>query len=159
MADLYRKNAAVIVCNSQGKVLSCQRASAQDDNLAWQFPQGGIEPHETALDAAYRELREETGITHVKLICAYPTPLKYKFSDEVIAQFQKIGRKHIGQEQYWFLFLFTGTDNEINFYTNPDEIEFKNFQWIDIEEAPSKVIEFKRPVYEIVCSYFKSFIK
>ena len=30
MSDLYRKNAAIIVCNPQGKVLSCQRVENYD---------------------------------------------------------------------------------------------------------------------------------
>lgn len=157
MVDLYRKNAAIIVCNPRGKVLSCQRVENADFN--WQFPQGGIEDNESPKDAALRELKEETGLTQVKLIAEYPQPLRYKFSDDVIEKFKKLGRKNIGQEQYWFLFLFSGSDKEIDFNTNPKEIEFKAFEWIDIEEAPSRVIAFKREVYQKVCSYFKPFVE
>ncbi len=157
MTELYRKNAAIIVCNTQGKVLSCQRVENSDFN--WQFPQGGIEPNEEPLQAALRELREETGLTQVKLIAEYPQPLRYKFSDEVIEKFKKLGRKNIGQEQYWFLFLFSGNDNEIDFKTNPEEIEFKAFDWIDITEATARVVDFKREVYQKVCAYFKPFVE
>lgn len=157
MVELYRKNAGIIVCNNQGKVLSCQRVENYDFN--WQFPQGGIEEGESPLEAAYRELKEETGLVNVKLICQYPHPLKYKFSEEVIEKFKKLGRKNIGQEQFWTLFLHLGTDDEINFKTNPQEIELQAFEWIEIEDAPKRVVEFKKEVYEKVCAYFKPFVE
>lgn len=157
MTEAYRKNAAIIVCNTQGQVLSCQRVENYDFN--WQFPQGGMEPNESPIQAALRELREETGLSQVKLIAEYPEPLRYKFSEEVIEKFKKLGRNNIGQEQYWFLFLFSGNDKEIDFKTNPQEIEFKAFEWIDIEEAPSRVVDFKREVYKKVCTYFKPFVE
>lgn len=157
MSDVYRKNAAIVICNTQGKVLSCQRVENSDFN--WQFPQGGIEVNETPLQAAYRELKEETGLSNVKLIAEYPQPLRYKFSNEVIEKFKKLGRTNIGQEQYWFLFLFSGNDNEIDFKTNPKEIEFKDFAWIDIDDAPDRVVDFKREVYKKVCAFFKPFVE
>lgn len=157
MVELYRKNAGIIVCNNQGKVLSCQRVENYDFN--WQFPQGGIEDGESPLEAAYRELKEETGLVNVKLICQYPHSLKYKFSEDIIEKFKKLGRKNIGQEQYWTLFLHLGTDDEINFKTNPQEIEFQAFEWIEIEDAPKRVVEFKKEVYEKVCAYFKPFVE
>ena len=157
MVELYRKNAAIIICNNQGKVLSCQRVENYDFN--WQFPQGGIEFNEEPIQAALRELKEETGLTQVKLIAEYPQPLRYKFSDEIIEKFKKLGRKNVGQEQYWFLFLFSGQDNEINFKTNPAEIEFQAFEWIDISDAPARVVDFKREVYKKVCTYFKPFVE
>lgn len=159
MVDIYRKNAAIVVCNNQGKVLVCQRTDSSDQQKSWQFPQGGIEDGETPLEAARRELKEETALTKVELLAEYPLPLRYRFSDEVIEKFKKLGRHNVGQEQYWFLFLYTGSDAAIDFKTNPQEIEFKDFAWVDIMQAPDMVIEFKHEVYEKICAYFKPFVE
>ena len=49
MTKLYRKNVGIIVCR-KGKVLLCARADQKD--LQWQFPQGGIEKNEDIIEAA-----------------------------------------------------------------------------------------------------------
>lgn len=45
----------------RGRLLLAQRGKAPDRGL-WGFPGGHVEPGETALEAAARELREETGV-------------------------------------------------------------------------------------------------
>ena len=152
MNGLYRLNAAAIVFNSQGKVLVFGRNDVENQ---WQFPQGGIEPNETPEVAARRELKEETNIQSVCLVAAIPQPLRYDFPPQVLEKFQKLGRTNIGQEQYWFLFYFEGLESEINFTTNPDEIEFKAYKWIEIDEAPNLVVEFKKEVYRQVVKFMK----
>lgn len=44
------------------QILTCMRLGCRDMNGLWQFPGGAIEPHESHVEAAQRELREETGI-------------------------------------------------------------------------------------------------
>ena len=66
MTEQFRENVAIIVSNSEGKVLLCARAD--NPGFEWQFPQGGIDKGESVLEAAYRELSEETGIKEVELI-------------------------------------------------------------------------------------------
>lgn len=60
---------AVIVSRFQGKWLYCQHR----DRDTWEVPGGHREPGETALDAAKRELFEETGALTYTLtpLCAY----------------------------------------------------------------------------------------
>ena len=53
---------AIAVTIRDGKVLLARRGSAPDRGL-WGFPGGHVEPGETALAAAARELLEETGIS------------------------------------------------------------------------------------------------
>lgn len=152
----YRKNAAVVVFNQEGQVLLFARADAQE--LEWQFPQGGIDEGETPLQAAYRELQEETGLTSVELVSQIPYGIKYKFSSKVIEKFKNLGRTNVGQEQYWTLFYFIGEDSEINFYTHPEEIEFKAYQWVDIEKSVARVVDFKKESYRQMIDYFKPII-
>ena len=50
--DGYRPNVGIVICNRQGEVLWARRYGQH----SWQFPQGGINPGETAEQAMYREL-------------------------------------------------------------------------------------------------------
>lgn len=52
---------ALAVLIREGEVLLAQRKKASDHGL-WGYPGGHVEPGESALDAAVRELREETGV-------------------------------------------------------------------------------------------------
>ena len=154
MTDFYRQNVGIVVVNPKGKVLMCARAD--QDGLSWQFPQGGVEPDEDKAAAAKRELYEETGLTSVVLLRQLSTPLRYDFPPN--AQKRYHGR-YKGQEQTWFLFKFTGEDSEINFNIRPEEVEFKAFEWVDIAEAPKRIVSFKKAVYQIVADAFVAYIK
>ena len=74
--DGYRPNVAIVLMNNDGRVFWAQRTS----NDGWQFPQGGMNTDETPVEAMYRELREETGLTPdlVELIGATPGWLRYR---------------------------------------------------------------------------------
>jgi hypothetical protein len=53
----YRPCVGLALFNRQGRVFVGRRAGFGD--AAWQMPQGGIDPGESPLDAAIRELRED----------------------------------------------------------------------------------------------------
>ena len=59
MERLYRPNVAGMMVRQDGKLLICERSGQKG---AWQFPQGGIDPGETALEAVRREIGEEVGV-------------------------------------------------------------------------------------------------
>ena len=152
--EQYRKNVGIVVADKEGKVLMCARADQED--LQWQFPQGGIENGEDITAAAKRELYEETGISSVRLVKVMPTTLRYDFPKSAKKRY---GGLYKGQEQTWVLFYFYGQDDEINFLTNPEEIEFKSFEWVDIREAPQRIVVFKKQVYQKVAEYFAKYLK
>ncbi|WP_341367635.1 NUDIX hydrolase [Yoonia sp. BS5-3] len=68
MSKLTPKLGAIAVVYHDGKFLLVQRRKAPNAGT-WGFPGGHVELGETALEAAARELREETGIV--------ATPLHY----------------------------------------------------------------------------------
>ena len=158
MQEIYRQNAGIVVFRADRKVLMCKRANCNDDNC-WQFPQGGIDDGETALQAAYRELKEETNISSVKLVKHLDFPIAYKFPANTINKFKYKDKIEVGQEQFWTLFYFHGTDSEINFCTNPDEIEFSDYMWVDISIAPKIVWEPKKEAYKSMVKEFKPIIE
>lgn len=157
MTDTYRKNVGIVVFNHENKVLMCARADKASN--CWQFPQGGIEKGETIKQAALRELREETGICSVEIVKILPETLRYRFPKNILERRKKAGSGEVGQEQTWVLARFCGEETEINFQTNPEEIEFRAFEWVDIKEAPLKIVEFKKEVYNRVAEAFLPYLQ
>lgn len=64
-----RQKYAVIIAKHEGKLLWCRHK----DRDTWEAPGGHIEPGETAIEAAARELQEETGATDFTIapVCWY----------------------------------------------------------------------------------------
>lgn len=62
MSLSFPRLGAIAVVLRRGQVLLVQRGKAPDEGL-WGFPGGHVEWGETAIDAALRELAEETGVT------------------------------------------------------------------------------------------------
>ena len=120
------------------------------DDHAWQMPQGGIDEGEAPLQAALRELQEETNVTSVSLIAEAPDWLTYELPQDVAKQAWK-GR-YRGQTQKWFAFRFEGDESEIDIL-NPagaPHPEFEAWRWEHPARLPALVIPFKRQVYEQV---------
>ena len=138
-----RPCAGVMLLNGDGQVFVGQRLDSTLE--AWQMPQGGIDPGEDPLDAAYRELSEETGVTrdHVELIAAPEIELEYDLPDDLIGKVWK--GKWRGQRQRWFLFRLTASDDAIDIDTA--EPEFRAWRWIDPRELPEVIVPFKRALY------------
>ena len=147
----YRKCAGVVVFNHDKKVLVCARVGNRDNQ--WQFPQGGIMKKEKNEAAAVRELFEETSIRSVKVVKTLTEPLRYSFPGSVRRRMLRRGIDSLGQDMFWSLLYFYGDDSEINVQTK--QPEFKAWEWIDIDEAPERIIYFKKDVYRQVVELFK----
>ena len=149
----YRPCVGLMVFNSLGDVFSGQRLD--NPNKAWQLPQGGIDDGENPIQAAFRELEEETSIKSVIFIAEYPKWIKYDVPLNLADNLWN--GKFRGQTQKWLLFYFNGKNNEININTiNP---EFKNWLWMDPFELTSKAIYFKKDVYNQIYKVFLPLIK
>ena len=153
MTEYYRPNAGIVVFNRERKVLLCQR---NDIAGAWQFPQGGIEKGEMPLQAALRELKEETSITSVIPVKTLTKPARYRFTPEIIVSMQQRGFNNVGQDMYWSLVFYTGDDNEINLQT--ESPEFSSYHWGTLEEAYQLIAEFKKTAYAVAVQEFAPII-
>ncbi len=156
MEKKYRQNVGLMIVNQLGQVWIGERANAEKFGYKYQMPQGGIDKGETVIEAAFRELWEETGLQshQVELIKESTAWYQYDFFEPL--QYQD-GLYH-GQKQKWVLFRFEGNDLDFNLKTNPDEIEFVRFFWAQIDEIVDMVVPFKKEVYQAVVREFKPFI-
>jgi len=146
----YRPCAGVMLMNRDGQVFVGQRLDSTLE--AWQMPQGGIDEGEEAIDAAVRELREETGVMpdKVRLIAEAPGEFLYDLPDDMIGRIWK--GKWRGQRQRWFLFGFEGEDGDIDIAT--PEPEFRAWRWADPADLPTMIVPFKKTLYEQVLAAF-----
>ena len=144
----YRDAVGLMVINKDKKVFLGYRAWTQNSPYHWQMPQGGIDAGETAEQAAWRELHEETGMTpeNTRMISVSDNWYTYDIPNK--------DRKLIdGERQKWFLLYFDGLKKDINLHVQKRP-EFIRFRWAQPEKAPFLVIPFKKEVYDQVISEF-----
>ena len=139
-----RNGVGIIVINSENKIFVAKRID--NPKNFWQMPQGGIDKNEDYLQAAYRELEEETSIKSVKLIRELEGTTTYELPNRLLGIIWK--GKYKGQKQKWFLMRYLGKDNEINIKTQKPE--FLEWKWIKLEELTKLVVDFKYHVYKDV---------
>lgn len=152
MSDLpYRPCVGIVLFNAAGKVFVAQRLDRYED--AWQLPQGGIDKGEQPLDAAFRELEEETGTANVELVGESADWLSYDLPSDLVGKVWQ-GRFR-GQTQKWFAMRFLGSDEEID-PTAVSHPEFKSWRWTDLAQLPALAVPFKRDVYAAISAEFAS---
>jgi putative (di)nucleoside polyphosphate hydrolase len=148
----YRPCAGFMLVNAEGLVFVGERIDPSAHGF-WQMPQGGIDPGEDVRAAALRELAEETGVGPdlVEVIAQGAAPFLYDLPPELLGKVWK--GKYRGQQQYWFLGRFLGTDADINLAAH-DPAEFKSYRWVAPAELPELIVPFKRAVYEALVAEF-----
>ena len=112
-----RSGVGIVVLNRDNKVFVGKRIDNQKN--FWQMPQGGVDKSENYLNAAYRELEEETSIKNVDLVKELDGLISYELPKNLLGIIWK--GKYRGQEQKWFVMKFLGQDSEINIKTKHPE--------------------------------------
>jgi putative (di)nucleoside polyphosphate hydrolase len=126
------------------KIMAFERADVAG---TWQLPQGGLEQGEEPITAAWRELKEETGLGEADVVARveFPEWVAYEWPDEVIREHGRDGRRR-GQVQKWFLFDALHPD----ITPSPDGSEFVTWRWVDPSWMVANVVEWRRSAYQRV---------
>lgn len=140
--DGFRPNVGIALGNGRGQLLWAKRVGMQ----AWQFPQGGINPGESAEQAMLRELHEELGLEpgQVEVLgvtrewLRYTLPVRYRRKGKIPLC--------IGQKQKWFALRLTAEESAVRF-DRGEPPEFERWRWVDYWEPVKEVVAFKRDVY------------
>ena len=124
------------------------------DNPAnsWQMPQGGVDKNEDLLQAAKRELEEETSIKTVKIIKELNEWQTYDLPKNLLGKLWE--GKYRGQKQKWFIMKFLGKNNEINIKT--ERPEFLDWKWIKPSDLPTVAVDFKLNIYKKMAKELES---
>jgi len=146
----YRKGVGLMILNKELKVFVGMRIDSKQE--AWQMPQGGVDEGEDLIDAALREMEEETGTRNANIIAETKNWYSYDLPDYLIPKLWN--GKYRGQNQKWFLLQFQGEDNEFNISSGKNA-EFIQWRWSKIEDLPNIIIGFKRDLYISVIEEFR----
>jgi len=87
----------------------------------WEFPKGHANPGETPLEAAARELKEETGLQLMSLHLPHPFTISYIYTRDKIARHKSV---------IYFLGIVEGV-------LQPQLTEVEELQWVPLSQAES----------------------
>ena len=153
LSQYFRAGVGIAVVDESDRLLVLER---DDVPGAWQLPQGGLEAGETPVEAARRELWEETRISwqQVKLLGEHPHWLAYELPRE--SWTTKTGR---GQVQRWFVVRLVDSVPSIDIDApdpETDRPESRAFTWMSLKELLDQATAFREPLYEQLVEYIRS---
>jgi putative (di)nucleoside polyphosphate hydrolase len=141
-ADGFRANVGIVLIRDDRQVFLGGRTGGR----GWQFPQGGVQQHESPEEALFRELKEEIGLEpeDVEVLASTRNWLRYRLPRQYVRRNSR--PTCIGQKQRWFMLKLIGPEHRLHFDAT-DEPEFEDGRWVDYWTPVREVIYFKRAVY------------
>ncbi len=112
------QSAGGIVINKEGLVLVVSQ-----QGLSWSLPKGHIEQGESKLEAAKREIYEESGIKQLEYIEDLGSYSRYKIA--------KDGGDNLSEQKTIFLFFFKTNETELK----PVDQDNPEARWVKKEEV------------------------
>jgi len=79
---IKQRSAGFIVFHRMEKIPSFLVLQYAYASRHWDFPRGGVEPGESDLDTAYREIEEETGLKDLQVIEGFSETSSWNFKHE-----------------------------------------------------------------------------
>ena len=146
----YRPAVGILLLNRDGLAFVGRRIDMPRGVAAWQMPQGGIDPGETPLAAARRELCEEVGTDKAELLAESSGWLYYDLPADIARAMW--GGRYRGQRQKWFAMRFTGRDADID--PSTERPEFDAWRWVAPARLPHLIVPFKRLLYRDILAEF-----
>lgn len=144
---LFRPNVAGLILRPAGSGHDILLGERCDTPGAWQWPQGGMDRGETPEETLFRELKEEIGVDHPKILYRFPFLLRYRFPESLANRF----KRWLGQEQAYFI-LSLAADDPADL-TKASEEEFRELRWFPLQDAILSPVWFKEPVYQVVLNH------
>ena len=138
-----RTGVGIVLLNNENKIFVGKRIDSEEGDY-WQLPQGGVNENENLLDAAKRELEEETSVKTARVIKELDNWLIYDLPENLLGKIWN--GKYRGQKQKWFIMKFLGKTKEINIKTK--DPEFSDWKWIEFLDLPKVAIDFKVNIYK-----------
>jgi len=137
-----RKSVGLVVFKRAGKkreYLLLHYASGH-----WDFPKGGVEVGETEEETALRELREETGISRVKIIPGFSESIHYFFRE---------GGKLVSKNIVFLLAESFSREVKLSF-------EHVGFEWLSFQQALERLtFENSKQVLEKAESFLRKSLR
>ncbi len=120
---MKRKSVGLIVFSRAGEVRGREYLLLHYESGHWDFPKGGVEEGESEEETALRELREETGISRVKIIQGFRESIHYFFRE----------KKELVSKDVVFL-LAESLSREVKL-----SFEHVGFDWLPFQQARDRL--------------------